>query len=70
MIGSILDTADLCAITGYERPGDAAACLRRQGIHVFNSKRGPWTTVELINAAGGLRPGQQQPVPYDPRDVF
>jgi hypothetical protein len=71
MRGSIVETDDLCAITGYERPGDAAKCLRGQGIRVFDSRRGPWTTVELINAAGGLSgAGAANAAPYDPRDVF
>ena len=50
MLGSILTTPDLLAITGYERPGDAARCLRREDIRVFEVKDGPWTTLELINA--------------------
>jgi len=54
MRGSIIETADLLAITGYQKPGDAARCLRRQGIKVFDGKDGPWTTLELVNAAGGL----------------
>lgn len=56
MRGSILECADLLAITGYERPGDAARCLRRQGVRVFEGKDGIWTTVELVNAAGGIVP--------------
>ena len=55
MRGSIIETADLLAITGYQKPGDAARCLRTQGIRVFDGKLGPWTTLEIINAAGGVK---------------
>jgi hypothetical protein len=65
--GSILTTADLLAITGYDRPGDAAASLRRQGIHVFEGKAGcPWTTIELVNAAGGVPSAAPEPFHYSP----
>lgn len=50
----ILDCDDIRAITGYQRPADAARCLRSQGVVVFDSRRGPWTTIDLINQAGGL----------------
>lgn len=68
MRGSILETADLLAITGYARAGDAARCLRSQGIHVFEGKDGPWTTVELMNAAGGLRAAASNDA-YNPDDM-
>lgn len=55
MRGSIVETEDLCEITGYARPADAAKCLRSQGIRVFDGRRGPWTTVGLIESAGGVR---------------
>lgn len=45
---------DLSHITGYERPGDVERCLRTQGVRYFTGKDGPWTTIDLINAAGGL----------------
>lgn len=53
---NILTCAELMAITGYQRPGDVARCLRAQGIHVFHGKAGPWTTLDLINRAGGIEP--------------
>lgn len=54
MLGSLLETSDLLALTGYQKPADAARCLRKQGIKVFEGKDGPWTTLQLVNAAGGL----------------
>jgi hypothetical protein len=30
--------------------------LREQGIKLFEGKDGPWTTLELVNAAGGIVP--------------
>jgi len=68
--GSILTTADLLAITGYDRPGDAARKLRAQGIRVFEGKAGPWTTLELVNAAGGIVPGPANAEAYRPDDVI
>lgn len=70
MRGSVLETADLLAITGYARAGDAARCLRAQGIRVFDGKDGPWTTLELINAAGGLQAPVAQSDTYRPEDLI
>lgn len=71
MRGPIVEWEDICAITGYERPADAARCLRDQGIKVFEGRSGrPWTTVGLIEAAGGLLPGAQASAPLRPEDVF
>ncbi|MGO3058786.1 MAG: hypothetical protein ACTID3_17860 [Halomonas sp.] len=53
-VQSVLDCDDIKAITGYQRPADAARCLREQGVVVFNGRRGPWTTIDLINKAGGI----------------
>lgn len=53
---AVLSCEDLKAITGYQRPADVARCLRDQGVRVFNGRTGPWTTVDLINQAGGLEP--------------
>lgn len=58
MRDSIVEIEVNCAVTGYERPADAARCLRDQGIKVFEGRNGrPWTTVGPIEAAGGLLPG-------------
>jgi hypothetical protein len=54
--GSIVESEDLYAILKLERAGDVVRCLRKQGIAVFIGKGGePWTTIELINQAGGLK---------------
>lgn len=71
MRGAILETEDLLSITGYQKAGDAARCLREQGIRVFNSKNGPWTTLALINAAGGVLPAANSDgEEYSPDEVF
>lgn len=70
MRGSLVECADLLALTGYEKPGDAARCLRKQGIRVFEGKGGIWTTVELINAAGGIVAGPAKNEPFDPAEVL
>lgn len=71
MLGSILETSDLLQITGYQKAGEAARCLRNQGIKVFNGKNGPWTTLALVNAAGGVTPAPNTDVEnYSPEEVF
>lgn len=47
--------------TGYQRRGDVERCLKDQGIRFFMGRAGVWTTVDLVNAAGGL----QAPVKSD-----
>ncbi len=56
MAQGILSTAELLKATGYKRPADLASCLQRQGVRFFEGRDGPWTTIGLIEAAGGLRP--------------
>lgn len=56
MLNGCLSTTALFELTGYTRPADVERCLRDQGVKFFWGKDGPWTTLELINAAGGLRP--------------
>ncbi|MDL4862277.1 DUF4224 domain-containing protein [Halomonas elongata] len=51
---TVLSCDELKAITGYQRPADVARCLREQGVRVFQGRSGPWTTIDLINQAGGL----------------
>ena len=56
-MSQVLSTTDLLRATGYKRQSDLERCLREQGVHVFYGKDGVWTTIDLINAAGGLRRG-------------
>ena len=69
--GSILTADELLAATGYERVGDLTRALTRQGIPWFPGKGGkPWTTIDLINKAGGLTtPAANDAEPYDPDSV-
>lgn len=56
MRGSIVEASDLYAVLGYTHAGEVVRCLKKQGVKVFLGKGGePWTTIELINQAGGLR---------------
>lgn len=67
---TILGFSELRAITGYSRAGDVARCLRKQGVRVFLGRGGsPWTTIELINAAGGLSAPAAGDAPYS-ADAF
>lgn len=59
----VLNFEDLQRITGYQRRSDVERTLVRQGIRLFRGKSGPWTTIDLINRAGGVGPGQ--PERYD-----
>lgn len=54
MIKPYLTTADLLELTGYTRVADVERCLTRQNVRFFWGKDGPWTTLDLINAAGGV----------------
>ncbi len=54
-MSAIIAFDELKTITGYKRRGDVERCLRDQGIKVFCSKNGPWTTVDLVNQAGGFK---------------
>lgn len=62
---AILLLPELQQILGYERQGDVERCLREQGIRYFRGKGGaPWTTIDLINMAGGLKAANQPDEPY------
>lgn len=70
MLTGILTTADLKVATGYDRPADVERCLRDQGVRFYWGKEGPWTTVDLINAASGLQQAANQTMrPLGPDDV-
>lgn len=63
---SILTCEDLREITGYQRSADIERCLVEQGIKVFRGRLGPWTTIDLINYAGGLRTNIDNDDEYSP----
>lgn len=68
---NVLPFADLAAAYGYSRAADVRRCLTRDGIRYFEGKDGPWTTLDLVNAAGGLRAGTavSEADPYDPDEL-
>jgi hypothetical protein len=53
---TVLEFKELQRITGYTRRADVERTLRGQGIRIFLGRNGPWTTVDLVNQAGGLKP--------------
>lgn len=65
----VLSCDDLRTITGYQRQSDVARCLREQGVKVFNGRSGPWTTIDLINQAGGLIQGANEEE-IDPKRII
>lgn len=66
----ILFIDDLKAITQLEKPGDIERTLVAQGIKIFRGRRGViWTTLALVNAAGGIRPGPSDDN-YDPEALI
>lgn len=58
-MSQVLTTTDLKQVTGYQRSGDIERCLEKQRIKFFYGKDGVWTTIDLINAAGGIFPTQE-----------
>lgn len=56
----VLSFEDLQRITGYQRRSDVERTLNQQGIRLFRGKSGPWTTIDLINLAGGVGQGKQE----------
>ena len=69
--GSILTADELLQITGYSRDGDLKSAFTRNGISWLTGKGGrPWTTLDLINKAGGLTPvvAGNEPA-YNPDDA-
>ena len=63
----ILGFEQLQHITGYSRRADVEKTLREQGIRVFYGRGRPWTTVDLINKAGGLHAAENDS--YSPEIV-
>lgn len=68
---SVLTCDQLLELTKYERPGDLRRALDAQHIRYFIGKGGePWTTIGLIEAAGGLAPSSaSNQGHYSPDDV-
>lgn len=55
-VPSVLSFQDLQQVTGYQRRSDVERCLVDQGVRIFRGRSGPWTTIDLINRAGGIKP--------------
>ncbi|WP_339425158.1 hypothetical protein [Pseudomonas proteolytica] len=53
---NVLVFTDLQCITGYQRRSDVERSLIDQGIRLFRGRTGPWTTLDLINQAAGMKP--------------
>ena len=59
----VLTFQDLQHITGYQRRSDVERSLIAQGVRLFRGRTGPWTTLDLINHAGGV--ASASPERYD-----
>lgn len=57
VVPGVLTFEDLQHITGYQRRSDVERSLVEQGVRIFRGRSGPWTTLDLINKAGGIKPG-------------
>lgn len=55
-VPGVLTFQDLQQVTGYQRRSDVERCLIDQGVRIFRGRSGPWTTIDLINQAGGIKP--------------
>lgn len=53
---NVLVFTDLQRITGYQRRSDVERSLLAQGVRLFRGRTGPWTTLDLINQAAGMKP--------------
>ncbi|AMA40351.1 TPA: DUF4224 domain-containing protein [Pseudomonas aeruginosa] len=61
---TILTFEDLQQLTGYTKRSGVERALRKQGIRWFWGRHGPWTTIEMVNQAGGQAADDEQ---YDSR---
>ena len=60
-MSALLTCEDLLRVTGYQHVGDLARSLSKQNIRFFYGKGGViWTTVNLVDAAGGLKPAANE----------
>lgn len=55
-IPGVLNFEQLQQATGYQRRSDVERSLIDQGVRIFRGRSGPWTTIDLINRAGGIKP--------------
>lgn len=55
-VPGVLTFQDLQHVTGYQRRSDVERSLIDQGVRIFRGRCGPWTTIDLINQAGGIKP--------------
>ncbi len=71
-IPSILTCDALLVATGFNRIGDMRRALDQAGIRYFLGKGGTvWTTMDLVNAAGGLAPSAPAALEkLRPEDIF
>ncbi|MGV8887722.1 DUF4224 domain-containing protein [Pseudomonas sp. LT1P18] len=65
VVPGVLTFEDLQCITGYQRRSDVERTLIDQGVRLFRGRTGPWTTLELINQAGGINPARDEKYPPD-----
>ena len=66
MLDRTLEFDDLKRLTGYARMADVERCLTSQGIRFFRGRDGIWTTIDLVNQAGGLAASASEADPYAP----
>lgn len=71
---AVLNCEELLRLTGFQRVADMQRCLDEQGVRYFKGRGGElWTTVDLLNAAGGLSNGAKLPAanePYHAQSLF
>jgi len=60
MNSNILTFEELQKLTHCERMGDVQRHLEKDGIRYFHGRKSIWTTISLVNAAGGIVGEQQQ----------
>lgn len=67
----IIETEDLKHITKLTKAGDIERVLTKQGIKIFRGRHGViWTTLDLINKAGGINISNRSDGTYDPESVI
>lgn len=56
-VPGVLTFQDIQHVTGYQRRPDVERSLVDQGVRIFRGRSGLWTAIDLINLAGGIKPG-------------